>query len=195
MGVIIFNPGLRLLGPSFEGYFVLLFLIVVVFLCFLACVPACLRGRNRTVDNQIMTLCVRTSTPNATFTLQTLWTQNCKPKGARTYRALCIAPAAGVVPGAVTAVPVMGTPVPVASQAVVNMGVTCPPGCKSGDAVQITTPSGQPMLVSVPQGVGPGQQFIVQAPNGPPPPVVQAVATTTTTTSHSTVMAQAMPMA
>ena len=57
------------------------------------------------------------------------------------------------------------------------MAVTCPPGLKPGDSLVVTM-GGQQVTVQVPQGVAPGGMFMVQ----PPPQQVVAVA-----------VAQAMP--
>ena len=50
------------------------------------------------------------------------------------------------------------------------MAVTCPQGMGAGSQVQIKGPSGALFAVAIPAGVGPGQQFHVQASSLPPPP-------------------------
>ena len=53
-----------------------------------------------------------------------------------------------------------------------QMQVTCPPGMKEGDTVQISTPGGQ-MQVAIPAGVTAGKVFMVQVAA---PPTQQAMA-------------------
>lgn len=71
---------------------------------------------NQKVDAQIDELLAQVSRDSgAIFTLERLFTQVCKPKGARTYRAVCIAPAGSwenTVPSAVVHVnqPPVGVP-------------------------------------------------------------------------------------
>ena len=60
---------------------------------FTLAVSAFMRKHNMEVDERIRELCRRVSTPETTFRLQTLFTSQCKPKGARTYRCLIVAPA------------------------------------------------------------------------------------------------------
>ena len=52
------------------------------------------------------------------------------------------------------------------------MAVTCPPGLKPGDSLVVTM-GGQQVTVQVPEGITPGGMFMVQ----PPPQQVVAVAT------------------
>ena len=44
--------------------------------------------------------------------------------------------------------------------------VVCPQGCMAGSMIEVNI-NGQKMSVAVPQGVGPGQQFMVNAPTQP----------------------------
>ena len=74
--------------------------LVLFFLCIAVAIggglgyTACITQANQAVDRQItsylatLTAC----SGGCTFTLITSFTQFCKPKGARTYRGLCIAP-------------------------------------------------------------------------------------------------------
>ena len=122
------------------------------------------RSDNELVDRDIEAylLTLSGARTGATFSLIRSWTQTCKPKGARTYRALCIAPAGamaapGGVPGAGFA---MTSAVPVTS--VTNtMQTTAPAGSKSGDTVNVPGPYGQQFQVIIPAGVAPGQPFMV----------------------------------
>jgi len=41
------------------------------------------------------------------------------------------------------------------------LAVTCPDGVAAGDQLQVATPDGQTLLVSVPEGIGPGMVFNV----------------------------------
>ena len=54
------------------------------------------------------------------------------------------------------------------------MAVTCPPGLKPGDSLVVTM-GGQQVTVQVPEGITPGGMFMVQ----PPPQQVVAVAVAT----------------
>ena len=54
-----------------------------------------------------------------------------------------------------------------------QMQVTVPAGSKGGDAIQVQTPDGRPMMVTVPDGLTEGQAFVVNAPAAP---VVAAMA-------------------
>ena len=62
-------------------------------------------------------------------------------------------PTKAAQPTAVAAAPPMTT-----------MDLTCPPGCKEGDPVQVQSPIGQVYQVAVPAGVSAGQVFQVQVP-------------------------------
>ena len=46
------------------------------------------------------------------------------------------------------------------------VAVVCPQGCMAGSMIEVNI-NGQQMSVAVPQGVGPGQQFMVNAPTQP----------------------------
>ena len=48
-----------------------------------------------------------------------------------------------------------------------TMMVTCPPGLKEGDMLQVASPTGQMVQVVVPPGVQAGGQFMVQMPAAP----------------------------
>ena len=54
------------------------------------------------------------------------------------------------------------------------MAVTCPPGLKPGDSLVVTM-GGQQVTVQVPEGITPGGMFMVQ----PPPQQAVAVAVAT----------------
>lgn len=120
-------------------------------------------------------------------------TQACKPKGARTYRALYISPP-GAAPqsfggmpqpyfggmpqpyggdlamGAVAPVAQPGMPVATATvmPAMTTMAVTVPDGVMPGGNISIAAPDGRVLQVGVPQGVGPGQVFHAQVPASAP---------------------------
>ena len=59
----------------------------------------------------------------------------------------------------------VATPMPVQQNTTVM--VTCPPGLKPGDALQVAGTDGQMVQVQVPQGIQPGGQFMVQMPAAP----------------------------
>jgi hypothetical protein len=77
------------------------------------------------------------------------------------------APAVVVIqPGAPAAVgqPVYAQPaVVVANAQPQQVAVVCPEGCAAGTMLEVNI-NGKPMSVAVPQGVVPGQQFLVSAP-------------------------------
>ena len=56
---------------------------------------------------------------------------------------------------------------PMQQPATTNVMVTCPPGAKAGDRLQVAGPGGQMMQVPVPAGVRAGGQFMVQMPAAP----------------------------
>jgi len=122
---------------------------------------------DRDIDSYLTTLSgARTG---ATFSLIRSWTQACKPKGTRTYRALCIAPAVAVaapagMPGAGIALAPAVAVTPVNN----TVQTTAPPGSQPGDAVTVQGPSGQQFQVVIPAGVAPGQPFMVQLPAAAP---------------------------
>ena len=109
------------------------------------------------------------SNASATFLYQTAFTGPCKPKGARTYRALVIAPR-----GLQMTTEEVGLPnVPVASATLVRplaageptQQVTCPASATAGDSIRITGPTGRSFEVVVPEGISGGMQFEVEAPH------------------------------
>lgn len=116
-----------------------------------------LKSANEKVDEKIRALCAEFSDASVTLTYQTQYTGLCKPKHTQTGRWLFISP--GGASGTAVAAPG-------------SMMVTCPAGCKPGDAVQIQTPAGA-MRVVIPPGVSEGGTLQVQTAA---PPVVQAVA-------------------
>ena len=70
--------------------------------------------------------------------------------------------------------PVGSTPVAQAYAQPQPMAVTCPPGLKPGDSLVVTM-GGQQVTVQVPEGITPGGMFMVQ----PPPQQAVAVAVAT----------------
>ena len=60
----------------------------------------------------------------------------------------------------------MAEPAPVAL-AQQTVSVTCPPGSYPGDTIAVVMPDGQQMMLQIPQGVGAGSSFMVQAPKVP----------------------------
>ena len=54
------------------------------------------------------------------------------------------------------------------------MMITVPEGTQPGGTLQVTAPTGQPIMVQVPPGHGPGSSFAVRVP-GPPAPPAQPV--------------------
>ena len=70
--------------------------------------------------------------------------------------------------------PVGSTPVAQAHAQPQPMAVSCPPGLKPGDSLVVTM-GGQQVTVQVPEGIAPGGMFMVQPP--PQPVVAVAVAT------------------
>ena len=57
-----------------------------------------------------------------------------------------------------------------------TVSVTCPPGSYPGDTIAVVMPDGQQMMVQIPQGVGAGSSFMVQAPKVPVVVAAAAVA-------------------
>ena len=148
-------------------------------------------AHNQRIDRQIDTYLLSVSqSTGATFTLQRTWTQACKPKGARTYRALIIAPGEGAgVPGGVAgssfspSLPIVsGIPMVASASTMITMQVMTPPTSKGGDTISIHGPDGTQYQVTVPMGVGPGQAFNTQIP-APAAPMAVAVATPMRTTA------------
>ena len=50
------------------------------------------------------------------------------------------------------------------------MMITVPEGLPPGGTLQVTAPNGQPFMVQVPPGHGPGSTFAVRVPDPPAPP-------------------------
>ena len=138
---------------------------IILSIIILICVSSCLRSANEAVDANIHDLCRRYSDSSVTLQYATEFTGQCKPKGARTYRALYIVPGGGG-----------GMPVATASAAMTQMQVACPSGNKSGDPIMIQTPSGIQYQAVIPNGVMPGQLFTVQVPAQQVIPTVMATA-------------------
>ena len=116
------------------------------------------RSLNENVDREIdaYLLTLSGARTGANFSLIRRWTGQCKPKGARTYRALCIAPGAMAAPGGVPGAPCN------------QLQVTAPAGTRPGDTVNVQGPNGQQLQVVIPAGVAAGQPFMVQLPAAPP---------------------------
>ena len=158
-GLLLIPVGLlilvvNLMMPREEGQFSFLDIIHVPFIFLAVLVTVCLstsmRNANQAIDGKITALCREFSDSSVHLQYVTAFTETCKPKGARTYRGLYISP--GSV--AVAALP--------STQSQLMM-VTCPPGVKAGDMIQIMTGAG-PMQVPVPAGVSEGATFQVQVP-------------------------------
>ena len=56
-----------------------------------------------------------------------------------------------------------------------TMMITVPEGCPPGGQIQVTAPNGQPLMVPVPPGHGPGSTFAVRVPGPPAPPAQPTV--------------------
>mmetsp|Transcript_2433 Transcript_2433/g.4107 ORF Transcript_2433/g.4107 Transcript_2433/m.4107 type:complete len:263 (-) Transcript_2433:86-874(-) len=144
-------------------------LLVMVSLAGLFAINFTGRQFNQKVDARINDLLRRTTlNSGANFVLCTAWTGTCKPKGARTYRALWISPAAVQ---AVVGEPVMQA-MPVTQPASSMMLVTVPTGVKPGDPISILAPDGTQLQVTVPPGVQEGGQFHATIPTQPTATVV-----------------------
>ena len=117
------------------------------------------RSLNENVDREIdaYLLTLSGARTGANFSLIRRWTGQCKPKGARTYRALCIAPGAMAAPGGVPGAAPCN-----------QLQVTAPAGTRPGDTVNVQGPNGQQLQVVIPAGVAAGQPFMVQLPAAPP---------------------------
>ena len=156
----------NLMMPREERQFTFLDIIHVPFIFLAVLVTTCLstrmRNANQAIDGKITALCREFSDSSVQLQYVTMYTGACKPKHARTYRGLYMTP--GVVQGSVA----VAAPPSTQSQL---MMVTCPPGVKAGDMIQIMTGAG-PMQVPVPAGVSEGAAFQVQVPA--PGPVVAA---------------------
>lgn len=163
------------------------FMIIALVIFFSLLLP--MRSANERIDRQITDLCNRHSDAIVQLQWVTQWTGVCKPKHARTYRALHIVPtqamhSMGMPPAVIGGVPIGAQPVMGQQQGgmvahgvpvqptMQTMEIACPPGVSAGSVVQIMTPSG-PMQVTVPPGVASGMTFQVQIPATP---VVTAVA-------------------
>lgn len=209
VGIVFFHPSIGVLKSAFPTFTIGLMLMMAFTIGGIVVMvsgQASMRKANMAIDEEINALCQRTSTSQCTFNYVHLFTQTCKPKGARTYRAVVITPGGGGMslnlgamgmvgggipmgmmangvpaPGVVPGAPV-STGVPVAQAQVAPvahttvMRVTCPPQSRAGDQIQIIGPSGTPLQVTVPNGIAGGEAFDVQVPAAAPPPVVQAVA-------------------
>ena len=79
--------------------------------------------------------------------------------------------------------------------AMTSVMVTCPPGMKPGDAVQVAGPGGQMLQVQVPPGVVAGGQFMVQVPAAAPVVMAQATPPVVGTPVVAPAIAMAIPMA
>jgi hypothetical protein len=134
------------------------------------------RNANRAIDADIEALCRRHSDGSVTLQYATEFTGQCKPKGARTYRALYIIPGGAAGSAQVVMQPQPGMAVATASPATTQMQVACPPGSKPGDPIMIQAPGGVQCQVVVPDGVAPGQVFMVQVPVQPVVATVMATA-------------------
>ena len=117
-----------------------------------------------------MALCRRYSDGTVNLQYATEFTGNCKPKGTRTYRGLYVS--AGGAGGVMQPQP--GRAVAQAMPAMMQMQVTCPPGCKPGDSVMIQAPGGMQCQVVVPDDVAPGHAFVAQVPAQQAIPTVTA---------------------
>jgi hypothetical protein len=112
-------------------------------------------GENEKLDHEIRSACAEfTASSGCAAEYRTAYTNCCRPKHAKPFRAIAFTPVGGLVP--------VGTQM---------ISVTVPPGAPPGSTLQIQTPDGQMMNVQVPPGVREGQIFHVQPP---PPQVVQA---------------------
>jgi len=133
------------------------------------------RQRNHRIDQKVDVYLSSLSGPrtNASFSLIRSWTQTCKPKGARTYRALCIAPYHATTTGIAMPAVVTATQTPVTAMPLVE--VVVPAGYKEGDTMVVAGTNGQQLSIVVPAGVGPGQAFRVQLPAASPPVVTATV--------------------
>ena len=56
-----------------------------------------------------------------------------------------------------------------------TMMITVPAGLPPGGTLQVTAPNGQPLMVPVPPGHGPGSSFAVRVPGPPAPPAQPTV--------------------
>ena len=138
-------------------HFPFILIAIIVFFC-------CLyhtKPNNQRVDGLITDLCRRYSDHSVTLQFMTEYTEVCKPKNAQTYRALYVIPN-----GAAVGYPAQGGIQMQPMGGMQLMQVTCPPGSKAGDPLQIQTSSG-PMQIVVPAGVTAGMPFRVEVPSMP----------------------------
>jgi hypothetical protein len=116
-------------------------------------------NQNKQRDNQISELCTQfTAETGVALQYYQQYTGACKPKGARTVRAIIITSMPSTI-GVATG-PAVTT----------MMSVQVPPGAQAGQTLQIQTASG-PMNVIVPEGVAEGETFQVGVPAAPIPTV------------------------
>lgn len=108
--------------------------------------------------------------PSLTIQYRTMYTECCRPKGSQPLRMISLSPMMMMMPMGYSGSAV-GQAIQVASPLTQMMTVTVPPGVGPGQQLQIQTEQG-PMSVVVPQGVAGGSQFQVQVPVSQ---VVQAV--------------------
>ena len=111
------------------------------------------------IDRRLQSLSGERS--GANFTLARSMTQPCKPKGARTYRALVIAPASIEMAVATAFHGAVSPDAPMANvvETTVTLQVAAPPGSKPGDSVGVFAPDGRQCAVVIPDGVAPGDVF------------------------------------
>eukprot|EP00928_Gymnodinium_smaydae_P019382 TRINITY_DN17425_c0_g1_i1.p1 TRINITY_DN17425_c0_g1~~TRINITY_DN17425_c0_g1_i1.p1 ORF type:complete len:243 (+),score=25.40 TRINITY_DN17425_c0_g1_i1:55-783(+) len=116
---------------------------------------------NEKLDREITDACnTLASATGLHVEYRTEWTGFCRPKHARTFRAVAISPGSAV-----------GAP---AGTEVVNCVV--PPGAGPGSVIQVAMPSGATVQATVPAGKNAGDTFQVSNAQAPVAPiVVQAV--------------------
>lgn len=170
LGVIVLLAGL---GQPRDGFSIMhiihvpfIFLAVIIFFT----ISSTLKQANMEVDRKIDALCRSRSGAGVTLQYAQMFTGVCKPKGAKTYRAVYVIPGDG---GGFGGQP-MGGVMPMAAAPMPQgqmMQVTCPVGSKAGDTIQVATAQG-PMQLVVPAGVTEGMVFQMQIQA---PVVAQAV--------------------
>ena len=135
--------------PTPDGFYSFIFVLLagIVLFCL---INQIVRSTNQGIDKKIHALCNESSDASVTLTYATQYTDPCKPKRTKTYRAVYICRALETTSSTTVGVPQAFT-------------VSCPAGSKPGDAVQIMTPSG-PMQVTIPAGITQGMTFQVQQP-------------------------------
>eukprot|EP00928_Gymnodinium_smaydae_P019384 TRINITY_DN17425_c0_g3_i1.p1 TRINITY_DN17425_c0_g3~~TRINITY_DN17425_c0_g3_i1.p1 ORF type:complete len:248 (+),score=38.09 TRINITY_DN17425_c0_g3_i1:83-826(+) len=119
---------------------------------------------NEKLDKEILDACnTLASATGLHVEYRTKWTGFCKPKHARTFRGIAIAPGAA-----------MGVAQAASGTEVVNCIV--PPGAGPGSVIQVAMPSGATVQATVPAGKNAGDTFQVSNTIAPATPiVVQAV--------------------